>query len=130
MQFALRRAAGGLLARPAVQRVADERHPLLHRRPLPGAGGRRNAPRTDPDALFAADARRLGQRLEGRSLPVSAAAVLEPDALDEILLRLLRLSWFWQGAVLGHLRQRAEGAEGLRQILGLPVILQLPFDGL
>lgn len=59
---------------------------------------------------------------------MSGVTALESDALYEILLRLL-LHWSWESAVLGYFWQRAEGPEGLGEVFGLAVILQLLLDG-
>lgn len=125
VQFALRRWL--LRALASVQRVADHSHSLLLPPPaLVGSG--RNAPRPDPDGLLAAYAGWLGQRLQDCCLSLSDQAALEADALDEIFLGL-RLRWLRECAVLGYLRQRAEGPEGLGEVPGLAVVLQLLLDG-
>lgn len=128
VQFALHRPTLRL-ARSQVHRVADYGDLVLHRLPLPAlVGGRRNAPRPYPNCLLDAYARGFGQRLEDCCFSVGGVTALESDALYEILLRLL-LHWPWESAVLGYFWQRAEGPEGLGEVFGLAVILQLLLDG-
>lgn len=58
---------------------------------------------------------------------MNGVTVLESNALDEILFRLLRLRCFWQSAILCCLGKLAEGPEGLKHVLCLSIILQLLF---